>query len=137
MNQLTLELPEALYQDLENLARESGISLSRYILHALEQAVAWEKLAKRGVPLSQFEHVPLAKVIQQHEEFLQRKKQWGRKPTDEEMEAFLASREQVEPEPELDPNAVAALEERLIRAWKRRRSEAELPVVEEAEAVRI
>lgn len=125
MNQLTVELPESLYQELETLARDSGTSLLNYVVHALEQAVVGERLSALGVDLSQFERVPLKQGIQEHEAFLQRKKQWGRRPTDEEMETFLASRERVEPEPELDAERVANLEERLIREWKQWRAATE------------
>ena len=125
MNQLTIELPESLYQDLEELAQDSGTSLSNYVVHALNQAVVGEKLSARGVSLSQFERTPLKQVIQEHEEFLRRKKQWGKKLTDEEFDAFLDAREPVEPEPDLDPKAAAYLKEQIALARARRRTMAE------------
>jgi uncharacterized protein YPO0396 len=102
VSRLTLRLPETLHQQLAHLAENEGVSLNQYIVYALtRQALAHE-----------IQVVPKAEVEQQKQAFQSLLKQLGQ-AAPSEIESVLAAREQVDAEAELNPDAVARLQERI------------------------
>jgi uncharacterized protein (DUF1778 family) len=103
MSRLTLRLPETLHQQLTQLAEGEGVSLNQYIVYALTRQAA---LAHA------IQVVPLAEVEQQQQSFQALIRQLGQ-ASSAEIEAVLATREQTEPEAELNVDVVAHLKERI------------------------
>jgi hypothetical protein len=103
MSRLTLRLPETLHRQLEEQARQEGVSLNQYLVYALTRHVA---MAYMVTP------IPEEAVEQQREAFAALLENLGRAPSAETRQA-LAEREQVGPEPELNPEMVARLRQRI------------------------
>ena len=103
MSRLTLRLPETLHQQLAQLAEDKGVSLNQFIVYALTRQAA---LAYA------FQAVPDAEVEQQQQAFQLLIKQLGQ-ASSAEIQSILATREQIEPEPDLSSDAVARLQERI------------------------
>jgi len=103
MSRLTLRLPETLHQQLADLAEGEGVSLSQYILYVLTRQAA----LAHGVQV-----LPEAEIKQQQQAFELLIKQLGQ-ASSAEVESVLATREQTEPEADLDADVVARLQERL------------------------
>jgi HicB family len=103
MSRLTLRLPETLHQQLTHLADGEGVSLNQYIVYALTRQTT---LACTVVAVSD------AEVKQQQQAFQLLKQKLG-KASSEEIELALATRELVEPEPELSADVIALLQERI------------------------
>ena len=103
MSRLTLRLPETLHQQLAQLAEGEGVSLNQYIVYALTRQAA---LAHA------IQVVPQAEVEQQQQSFQALIRQLGQ-ASSAEIEAVLATREQIEPEAELSVDVVAHLKERI------------------------
>lgn len=121
---LTLHIPKTLHNELEILAKDEGISLSQYIVYALTQKVATEKLAVAGKGLTpeqieflaNIKRVSPTQVADQKKAFEALLARLGPQATDEEIAQYLAAREPVEPEAGLEPEAVKRLQARLAFA---------------------
>ncbi len=105
MSRLTLRLPETLHQQLAYLAEGEGVSLNQYIVYALTRQAA---LAHAIQVVSEVE------VEQQQQAFQLLIKQLGQ-ASSAEIESILATREQMEPEADLNSDVVARLQERIRR----------------------
>jgi uncharacterized protein (DUF1778 family) len=103
MSRLTLRLPETLHQQLTELADGEGVSLNQYIVYAL---------TRQATLAYTVQVIPETEVERQQQEF-EVLKQKLRKGSLAEIEAALAAREPVEPDPELNLEAVARLQERI------------------------
>ena len=103
MSRLTLRLPETLHQQLTRLADAEGVSLNQYIVYALtrQTTLAYTVLS-----------VPDAEVKQQQQAFQSLGEKLGQASLDE-IQSVLATRELVEPEPELSSDVIALLQERI------------------------
>lgn len=103
MSRLTLRLPETLHQQLVDLAQAEGVSLNQYIVYALTRTVA------SNWTIQLVDSDSKEKQIIEFRDLLQ---QLGQADATE-MEETLASREQVEPEPELTSDVVKRLKARI------------------------
>ena len=123
MGRFTLRIPKTLHQELELLAQYEGISLNQYIIYTLTQKVTTEKLSlegKRLTPeqarfLANVKLVPSEQVAEQKVAFEALLSSLGPEATDEEVAHYLSAREAIEPEPELEPEAVIRLKERIAQ----------------------
>jgi Rad3-related DNA helicase len=123
MGRFSLHIPKTLHNELEVLARDEGISLNQYIIYALTQKVTLEKLgleSKRLTPaqekfLANVELTPPEQVAEQRAAFEALLSRLGEAATNEEVERYLSSREPIELEPELKPEAVNRLKERIAQ----------------------
>ena len=121
MGRFTLQLPGTLHKELEILAEGEDISLDQYIIYALTQKVTAEKLAfsdgsltpDSAILWANIRLIPLEQVVKQQEAFEQLLDRLGKPATDEEVERYLAERETVEPEPELNAEAVQQFQSRI------------------------
>ncbi len=97
MNNVTLTLPDTIYQRLVLLAQNEGLSLSQYLLNAMTaHAVANYRVRATSEP----------ERLQQRAEFLALLDRLGT-ASEEEIESALAEREPVEPDPELDAETIS------------------------------
>ena len=103
MSRLTLRLPETLHQQLTRLADGEGISLNQYIVYALTRQTT---LAYTVLAISD------AEVKQQQQAFQSLTKKLG-EASDDEIESVLATRQLVEPEPELSSDVIDLLQEKI------------------------
>ena len=103
MSRLTLRLPETLHQQLTHLADGEGVSLNQYIVYALTRQMT---LAYTVLTVSDVE------IKQQQQAFQSLINKLGQ-ASPEEIELALATRELVEPEPELSADVIALLQERI------------------------
>jgi hypothetical protein len=99
MARLTLRLPESLHRQLESQAKREKVSLNQYLVYALTRHVA---MAYAVTP------IPEEAVRQQREAFAALLENLGQVPS-AEIERVLAEREDVAPEPGLNPEDVARL----------------------------
>jgi hypothetical protein len=108
MSRLTLRLPETLHQQLIRLAESEGVSLNQYIVYALTRQVpsAYTVLT-----------VPEAEISQQKQSFNTLLQELGQ-ASSAETEAVLRDRAIAQPEPELTPEIVVHLQQRLQKATK-------------------
>jgi acetylornithine deacetylase/succinyl-diaminopimelate desuccinylase-like protein len=103
MSRLTLRLPETLHQQLTYLAEGEGVSLNQYIVYALTRQAALAHAIRV---------VPEVEVEQQQQAFQLLIEQLG-KASPSEIESVLATREQTEPEAEMNSDIAARLQERI------------------------
>ena len=103
MAQLTLELPDTLHHQLEGLAQHEGVQLTQYILYILTRQVA---------SVYTVQIMPEEAVAQQEAAYLALRQQWG-KASPAQVEEVLAKREVAEPEPELKPEVIEKLHQRI------------------------
>jgi HicB family len=96
MSRLTLRLPETLHHQLTGLADREGVSLNQYIVYALTRQTT-----------SAYTVVPTAENPAAQMQDFQSLLQQLRSGTEAEINAALADREVVEPEPELTPEVLA------------------------------
>lgn len=123
MGRFTLRIPKTLHSELEILAKAEGISLNQYIIYTLTQKVTAEKLVIEGKELTSEQAKFLANVklvspdqmAEQRSAFEALLTRLGPEATDEEVEHYLSEREIVIPEPELEPEAVSRLKERIAQ----------------------
>jgi hypothetical protein len=106
MGWLTLRLPETLHRQLKEQARQEGVSLNQYLVYALTRHVA---MAYMVTP------IPEEAVQQQREAFAALLENLGQASSAEIRQA-LAERQEVTPEPGLDPEVVARLSQRIAKA---------------------
>ena len=103
MAQLTLELPDTLHHQLEGLAQREGVQLTQYVLYILTQQVA---------SVYTVQVIPEEAIRQQEAAYLALRQQWG-KVSPIQVEEVLAKREVIEPEPELKPEVIVKLRQRI------------------------
>ena|SRR5688500_17536368 len=103
MAQLTLELPDTLHHQLEGLAQHEGVQLTHYILYILTRQVD---------SVYTVQVIPEDVVAQQEVDYLALRQQWG-KASPKQVEEVLAKREVIEPEPELRPEVIEKLRQRI------------------------
>jgi hypothetical protein len=109
MNNVTLALPDTIYQKLEWMAQTEGLSLSQYLLNAMTaHAVANYRVRATSE----------AERLQQQKDF-QALLNRVALASDEEMDRVLAEREQVSPDPDLSEDTIAKfralIEERKLK----------------------
>lgn len=106
MSQIEISVPETLLYQLETVARSEGVPLEQYILSALT----------RHTMLTPFiRNVSEEDAEYQHKNFTERIKRFG-KASSEELEKILRERESVMPEPDLKPETVLRLKNRIAEA---------------------
>ena len=123
MGRFSLRIPKTLHNELEVLARDEGISLNQYIIYTLTQKVTTEKLGLGGKRLTSEQAKFLANVVltppeqvaEQRVAFEALLSRLGQEASDEEVERYLSAREPIEAEPELNPEAVIRLKERIAQ----------------------
>ena len=96
MSELTLQLPDTLVHRLETLAQTEGVSLDRYIVYTLT----------RQASLADTIQVSSPEEIAQQKANYSARLQKIRKVSDAQIDEILASRDPVEPEPDLRPEVV-------------------------------
>ena len=101
MSELILQLPETLHHQLERLAQDEGVSLSNYILYVLARQTAHQYA---------IEVIPPARIGEQRTSYEALLQKLGQ-ASDEEVEAILAERPLVEPEPDLTPETIQKLKQ--------------------------
>jgi hypothetical protein len=106
MSRLTLRLPETLHRQLETQAKREGVSLNQFIVYALTQQLTQSYTVQA---------LPEEAVTQQRTQFAALLHELGQ-IAPEVLNAALAARDQVEPEPELEADVVARLQARLATA---------------------
>ncbi len=99
MAQLTLEIPDTLHHQLAGLAEREGIQLTQYILYILTRQVA---------SVYTVQVMPGEAVAQQEAAYVALRQEWGQ-ASPAQVEAVLAQRQAVEPEPELRPEVIEKL----------------------------
>jgi len=102
MAQITLDIPNTLHQRLEGLAQYEGVQPSQYILYILMQwgggYIAYQNTEED--------------VAQQKANYMARRQ--GRKLlSPEQVREVLAKRKEVEPEPDLKPETVKKIRQRI------------------------
>lgn len=137
MGKLNLKLPETLHQQLAILAKNEGVLLEQYILHALTRQAAFasmiqispeteqelqqlQSLARQAVSPYRMDPVPEKELKRQQDAFQSLVQKLGQ-ASPAEIESILATREQTEPEVELNAEVVARLQDKL----KKQRTEAD------------
>jgi len=103
MAQLMLELPDTLHRQLAGLAKREGVQLTQYILYILTRQIG------SGYTV---QVISEESVAQQEADYLALRQQWG-KASPARVEEILAKREVVEPEPELKPEVIEKLRQRI------------------------
>jgi hypothetical protein len=103
VNQLFLELPKTLQQQLETLARSEGVSLSQYILFALTRQATLAYIVRA---------VPGNEIAQQRTAFSALLQNLGH-ASFAEIEQVMQEREVVTPEVGLTPEVVKRLQNRI------------------------
>ena len=103
MGRFTVRLPDTLHAQLTSLAESEGVSLIQYIVYALTRQVTLAYTVQA---------VPEHEIAQQRASYAAVLESLGH-ATYKEIEAILAEREPVEPEPGLDRARLARLQERL------------------------
>lgn len=103
MTRLTVRLPHSLHQQLEALAQQEAVSLNQYIVYALTRQTTLAYTVQA---------VPEAALQEQRAAYNALLQSLG-SASFEEIEAVLADREAVDPEPGLTPAVVAQLRAKL------------------------
>ncbi len=106
MSQIEISLPETLLCQLEITARREGISLEKYILFAL---------TRQTMLTSVIRNISDGDAEYQHKDFAERIKKLG-KASPEELDKILRERETVVPGPDLKPETVSRLKNRIAEA---------------------
>jgi len=103
MVQLMFELPDTLHDQLEGLAEREGVQLPQYILYILTHQVR---------PVYTVQIMSEEAVAEQEAAYLALRQEWG-KASLTQVEEILAKREVVEPEPELTPELIERVRQRI------------------------
>ena len=103
MGRLTVRLPSTLHRQLTMLASNEGVSLNQYIVYALTRQ------SSRAYTVQQ---IPEAEVERQRASFEQLLGTLG-EASEEEIKRVLSKREVVEPESELEKEAIARLKSQM------------------------
>jgi hypothetical protein len=107
MTEILVKLPETLHVQLDLLAQQEGVSINQYILYSLTRQVASGYALKR---------TSANQVQQQQDDIEALRAQWRALAADKDVTQLLAERDAVEPEPELTPDLVAKLREKIMFA---------------------
>lgn len=110
MNEITLQLPKTLYQNLSVLAKKEAVPLTQYILYILTRQIA-EGYTVRVVPEED--------VVSQKASFDSLLSKWGKIPFSE-ADRILERREPAELEADLSPEVVSSLKARIARSESNR-----------------
>lgn len=110
MNEVTLQLPKTLYQNLDVLAKREAVPLSQYILYILTRQFAGGGYTVRVVPEED--------VVSQKASFDNLLRKWGKIPSSE-ADRILERREPAELEADLSPE-VNSLKARIARSESNR-----------------
>ena len=113
MGRMTLRLSESLHRQLEAQAKQEGVSLNQYIVYTLARYNAPSYMVRK---LSEEE-------IAQKRSRLEELRNSLRKGTPAQVEEALNNREIVEPEPELTPEIIERLQQRIAEARKAAKKE--------------
>lgn len=105
MNEVTLQLPKTLYRNLEIMAEREAISLNQYILYVLTRQISGEYMVRV---------IPEEDASRQKESFDILLKKWGKISTTD-VDKILDRREPMEPEADINPEAVRKLKNRIAR----------------------
>jgi len=106
MSRLTLRLPETLHRQLEAQARHENVSLNQYLVYALTRYASASYLVT----------AVSNKDVQQQRADYERLVRSLRRGSTEEVRAAMDKREEIPPEPELDPELVERLRRRINEA---------------------
>ncbi|NUM43907.1 MAG: toxin-antitoxin system HicB family antitoxin [Anaerolineales bacterium] len=101
MSELTLQLPDTLYQQLEELALDEGVSLSHYILYTLTNRVA---------SANSIQILPPEQVSQQRANFETLLQKLG-KASKARVDEILATRPAGSADPDLNPETVKKIKQ--------------------------
>jgi len=96
MSELTLQLPDTLVQRLETLAKIEGVSLDHYIVYTLTHQASIADTIQISSP---------EEIANQKANYSTRLQKAG-KISEAQMDEMLATREVVEPEPDLRPEVI-------------------------------
>ena len=111
MNEVTLQLPKTLYQNLDVLAEREAVPLPQYILYILTRQIAGESYTVRVVPE--------ADVVSQKASFDSLLRKWGKIPSSE-ADKILEKREPAELEADMAPEVASSLKTRIARSKSNR-----------------
>jgi hypothetical protein len=103
MSQIEISVPDTLLYQLKTTAMEEGVSLEQYILFAL---------TRHTMLIPFIRNVSEEDAEYQHKDFTGRIKRLG-KASSEELEKILREREPVMPGPDLEPETVLRLKDRI------------------------
>lgn len=106
MSQIEINVPDTLLYQLKTTARKEGVSLEQYILFALTRQTILTPVIRK---------VSEKDAESQHKDFTERIKRLGNASA-EELERVLRERKSVEPEPDLKPETVLRLKNRIAEA---------------------
>lgn len=106
MNEVTLQLPKTLYQNLEVLAKREAVPLTQYIIYILTSQMSGGYTVRV---------VSDENVVRQKASFESLLRKWGR-ITPSEADRILDRREPAEPEADLAPEVVSRLKARIARS---------------------
>jgi len=99
MTRLTVRLPESLHRQLDTLARREGVSLNQFIVYTL---------TRQSVPVYTVRAQSDAEIEAQRAQLAALRERMV-KATPESIQRALDSRQEVDPEPDLDPGAAKRL----------------------------
>ena len=103
MAQLTLDLPDTLHEQLAASAQREGVQLQQYILYILARqtgsAYTVQVMTEEDIARQEAEHLALRQA-------------WGA-ASPAQVEEVLAKREEVAPEPELKPDVIEKVRQRI------------------------
>jgi hypothetical protein len=105
MNEITLQMPKSLYQNLEDLAKNEAVSLHEYILYILTRQIAQDYSVRV---------MPAEEVAEQKVAFDHLLNALG-KASPEALDAVLEDRDEAHPEPELSPETIQKVNAMIAR----------------------
>ncbi len=106
MNEVTLQLPRTLYQNLEMLAEREAVPLPQYIIYILTCQISGSYT---------LQVIPEEDVAEQKTSFDSLLKKWG-KITPYKADIILNKRELVKPEPDLEPEIISRLKTQIAHS---------------------
>ena len=113
MGEVVLQLPETLQRSLEDSARREGVALPQYILYSL---------ARQSDTTYTVRVLPPTDVATQRAQFSATLERLGEAVSDIALDEFLAAREIAEPEPDLTPELIAKVQQKIAAARSRRQT---------------
>ncbi len=106
MGRFTLRLPETLHNELDSRARQEGVSLNQYIVYTLTKQVTTSYT---------IQVLPETAVKEQAARYQALLEKLPRR-SESEIDALLQSREQVEPEHDLDDETIQKIQAKIADA---------------------
>lgn len=122
MGRFTVRLPKTLHQEIDLLAKGEGISLNQYIVYALTEKVTQTKLTTHPVKVTarqtdySITQLSATQIAEQKAAYQTLLTRLGNPASDVELAQFLSDRELAEPEPDLEPEAIAYMQAQIARA---------------------